>query len=657
MTKSLLVFLSFSFIFLGNTFAQEKLIERGNKQYKEYSYSLSINVYQRLLEKNKVPDSLKPQVLRNLANSYYFIADYDRAAEVYKKLQDQFKDSVGAATYFRYAQALKSQGKMEEANKLLAEFMKLSPEEAKFMEGTIAENVGQYKLVSLKDVFKNLKDSINYPRYSDFAPAFYKEGLIFSSDRDTGNLAKYRHTWTGKDFLDLYVVKNDGFVEGKITKINFEGDDFTTRVHESTSALTRDGKTLYFTGTNFKDGKYIRDENKIARLKIYKAQQNEEGVWMLVNDNSLSFNNDEYSTANPALSPDEKTLYFTSDMPGSKGQSDIYSASLFPDGVFRLPKNLGDIVNTELRETFPFVSNDSVLYFASDGHTGLGGLDIFSVQLNNGEVTGAVTNLGEPINSNKDDFTFIFNSEKRQGFFASNRKSAAGGEDDDIYSFVKTVCNQAITGTVRNKFTNQVLVGATVKVIDENNNEIYSTFTDQNGNYSVTVDRYRKNFVRALIEGFVGAEEYLEIAPCTPRMIDFYLEPIEVPCDSDLSKLLGLQPVVFFDFDKATIRPDGRYQLDIVIAAMEKYPSLKIKLKAHTDAQGPDAYNLGLSERRAQSSLRYILENGNISPDRLQAQGYGETQLANTNCPNGVRCSNKEHEKNRRTEFMINCDE
>jgi len=658
MSKNSFIFLLVSVIFIGYSPAQEKAVQRADKQFNELSYSLSINTYQRLLDKNKVPENKKAGILRNLANSYYYIADYENAAKVYQQLVSQFRDSIGPDTYFRYAQVLKSQEKDDEAIKMLAEFNRLSQQEIDFLNSEAARGIGQYKLVGLKQVFKNLKDSVNYRRYSDFAPMFYKEGLIFSSDRDTGNLARYRHTWNGRDFLDLYRVKNDGTVEDRIEKLKFEGEEFTTRVHESTTALTKDGKTLYFTGTNFKDGRYVRDEDKVARLKIYKAQLNDEGVWELVNDNTLPFNNDAYSTANPALSPDGNTLYFTSDMPGKTlGQTDIFSVSKDDNGVFSKPENLGPQVNTKFRETFPFVSAEGILYFSSDGHPGLGGLDVFSVPVYKGQATDKLTNLGAPVNSNKDDFTFIFNSDTKQGFFASNRNSEGDGEDDDIFSFVRTACNLEVTGTVRDRFTNEVLVGATVKVINENNEEVYTTFTDQNGNYSVPVDRYRKNFVRAMTEGYVGAEEYLEIAPCTPRMIDFYLEPIPIPCDSDLSKLLGLQPIVFFDFDKDIIRKDGTYQLDIVIAAMEKYPSLKIILTSHTDSQGPDAYNLDLSERRAKASVRYILENSDIAPDRIKAKGYGETQLANKECPNGVRCTDKEHEKNRRTEFLIDCEE
>src|SRR5690606_20820221 len=262
----------------------------------------------------------------------------------------------------------------------------------------------------------------------------------------------------------------------------------------------------------------------ITRLKIFLATKID-GRWTTPRE--LSFNSDTYSVANPALSPDEKTLYFASDMPGTLGESDIFKVSINEDGTYGTPENLGNNINTEARETFPFVTSKDILYFSSDGHPGLGGLDVFATKIAHNDYTGTVLNVGESVNSNMDDFTFIFNEDTRKGFFASNRETGMGS--DDIYSFLETrplefECEQPITGTVRDKITNEPLAGATVKVIDENNGEVATTITDANGNYEIAVDCNKGNFVRASMEGYVPAEEYLEKSENKPRIIDFYLE-------------------------------------------------------------------------------------------------------------------------------------
>ncbi len=411
---------------------------------------------------------------------------------------------------------------------------------------------------------------------------------------------------------------------------------------------------MYFTGNNFRDGKYVKDKKGIVRLKIYRAYQQDNGQWVVQDD--LSINSDDYSVAHPALSPDERTLYFASDLHNPSVESDLYSVPINEDGsITATPEPLKGSINTGGRETFPFVSSSGVLYFSSDGHPGLGGLDVFATQIENSRPQSPVENLGQPINSMMDDFSFIIDDEKLKGYFASNRDGGMGY--DDIYAFNKAAeCIQTVSGTVRDKVSNEILIGATIKVINENNEEIFSTFTDENGQYSLDLDRYQLNFVRAQTEGYTPAEEFLERGDCQPpRIIDFYLERDEVTCGDDLSVLIPeLRSTIYFDFDKDIIRNDAKPQIELVIAIMEKYPSLNIKLKAHTDSQGPDDYNKDLSRRRAQATVEYILKNSDkISPDRLEAEGYGETQLANKDCPNGVWCPDKEHEKNRRTEFII----
>tara|TARA_R110002050_G_scaffold208250_1_gene344279 strand:+ start:1545 stop:3482 length:1938 start_codon:yes stop_codon:yes gene_type:complete len=631
------------FITVENSVGQEKSLEKANTKYDEYSFKPAIDIYKKVLDKGFVSADL----LKKLGNSYYFNADYKGAAEIYKRLVSEYKSEVTPDYYFRYAQTLRSLEQYEDADALMSTFSELTSNDyraANFnldrdYRKEIKDNSGRYKIAPF--AYNTV--------YSEFAPSFYNEGLIFSSDRDTGNLAKYRHSWNSKDFLDVYKINADSSSQNTIVKLDKR---INTKLHESTTAVTKDGSTLYFTRNNFIEGKSVKDDKGVIRLKIYRAKLID-GVYGEIEE--LPFNSDTYSVAHPALSPDEKTLFFVSDMTGTYGESDIFKVSINKDGTFGSPENLGNTINTEARETFPFVTSEEVLYFSSDGHPGLGGLDVFATKIRGNSYAGIVKNVGEPINSNLDDFTFIFNEYTKSGYFASNRKSGLG--DDDIYSFVENMplvldCRQIITGTVRDKISNQVLVGATIKIIDEDNIEISDSLTDANGYYNIIIDCNQGNFVRAMIDGYIPAEEYMGKSDGEPQIIDFYLERNTVTAGfgDDLAKLLQLS-TIYFDLNKYNIRPDAEIEIQQVIAAMEKYPSLKIKVNSHTDSRGKDAYNLWLSQKRAESTVGYMISKG-ISKERLSGEGFGETKLVN-NCGNDSKCSSKEHDLNRRSEFII----
>ncbi|KQC29635.1 OmpA family protein [Flagellimonas eckloniae] len=649
MLKRILIFILVFLGYLTNIAAQDKVNEKqqakvkvkADEQYDEYSFSPAIDIYKKVLDKGYVSEDL----LKRLGNSYYFNAKYQEAANVYKRLAETYPDETEPDYIFRYAQSLKSLGEYEESAKIMARFKEITSVEdennlydADYLT-KIEENSGRYEVKPFE--FNS--------KYSDFAASFYEQGLIFSSDRDTGNLARYRHTWNSRDFLDLYKVNADSVSNNTVVKLD---GDVNTRLHESTSVVTKDGLTMYFTRNNFLDGKKYKDQNGVIRLKVYRAEL-VENEW--TNIVELPFNNDSYSVAHPVLSPDEKKLYFVSDMPGTHGASDIFMTEIIGDGTYGPIINLGKNINTSARETFPFITKDGVLYFSSDGHQGLGGLDIFATKIAFGNFQEPVVNVGRPVNGQYDDFTFIIDDENKEGYFSSNREGGLG--EDDIYTFVETEplvldCLQDVTGTVRDRISNEVLVGATVKIIDEENNEVSSTITDDKGNYVLGLDCAKGNFVRASRDGYVPAEEYLNKSYGKPRIVDFYLERDVVTggFGDDLAKLLQLS-TIYFDLNKFNIRPDAEIEIQKVIVAMEKYPSLKIKVNSHTDSRGNDAYNLWLSQKRAESTVAYMISKG-ISADRLEGEGYGETRLVNE-CENGISCSKEKHQLNRRSEFII----
>lgn len=630
------------FVLVG--YAQEKELNKAAKNYDSYAFINAIEIYEKVAEEGYKSKEL----FEKLGNAYYFNADLANASKWYEEL---FKlgEEVAPEYYFRYAQALKSEKRYAESDQKMQEFNKLTGSDlrgTKFIKTRnyleeIAEQSGRFRIENL---------GVNSP-YSDFAPSFYEDNLVFSSARDTGVASRYKHKWNARPFLDLYgaeVAEN-----GSLSNVDKFSGKLNTKYHESTSAFTKDGNTMYFTRNNYHKGKYKKDKKGINKLKIFRATRDGDR-W--TNIEELPFNSNNYSVAHPALSVDEKKLYFASDMPGTIGMSDLYVVDINDDGTFGEPKNLGKGINTEGRENFPFISEKNEFYFASDGHVGLGGLDIFVMNLEDED--SEIFNIGEPVNSSMDDFTFIINSTTKKGYFASNREGGQG--DDDIYSFIEMkpiqwTCEQEIAGVVKDDKTNEIIEGASVKLFDKDNQEIENTYSDVDGNF-----RFKKllecdevYFVRASKKDYNSTEALLPKQEEEGlREVTLLLEKEEVPFEvgDDLAKILNI-PIIYFDFDKSNIRPDAAAELEKVVAVMKQYPTLKIDVRSHTDSRGGDAYNMRLSQRRNQSTRDYIVSRG-IDASRLIGAGYGETRHVNK-CSNGVKCSEEEHQLNRRSEFIV----
>ena len=623
----------------------ERLVQKANDRYERYAFSPAIDVYQKVLERGFVSADL----LKKLGNAYYFNSQYEKAHGMYSRLIEEFPEETEAAYYFRCAQTCKTLGDYDRAEELMLLYsrkaesagdLELSQEE--YM-AEIEKNSGRYTLG-------------NFPynsRYSDFAPAYYKEGLLFASDRDTGNLARYRHTWNNQDFLDLYHIDSLTDLTGSEKRAPKLQGAVNTRLHESTSALSPDGQALYFTRNNLKDGRRGKDSLGVIRLKLYRAHWENES-WSNIEE--LPLNSDQFSTAHPALSPDGKTLIFASDRPGGYGASDLYKTTVKQDGSFGEVINLGPRVNTPGRETFPFIGTDSLLYFASDGHYGLGGLDLFATPYTE-EFDRDVVNLGRPVNSPKDDFSLIFDAENQTGYFASNRGDDPG--NDDIIPIVQDRAldlNCYAFGLVRDRNTQRLLVGATVEVIDESNQVVRQTKTDARGAYRIRLICGRGNFVRVRMPEYQPAESFLAKPVRGDTNLNFELEPeiIVVEDDgaepADIGKLLALN-TIYFDLNKYDIRPDAEIEIQKIVAVMERFPSLKIRVVSHTDSRGNDDYNLWLSQKRADATVEYINQQG-IALDRLIGEGKGEKEIMNQ-CANDVPCSRADHQLNRRSEFLI----
>jgi outer membrane protein OmpA-like peptidoglycan-associated protein len=485
-------------------------------------------------------------------------------------------------------------------------------------------------------------------KQSDFGTAFLgKDRVVFAAPTDNTVVVKKVWKENGQPFLDLYtgLITDDRQV---IDKKSLSGD-VNTKFHEAGVSFSKDLKTVYFTANNYYQKKFLTDSAGINTLQMFKASLDLDGNWTM--KEKLPFNSNEYSVGHPALSPDGKKLYFVSDMPGSIGKSDIYVAAVNEDGTYGDPVNLGPRINTEEKEMFPYIDEDNVLYFSSDGHAGFGELDIFASKIYDNTVSEPI-NLGQPINSGADDFAYIIDDVKDRGFFSSNRKEGKG--DDDIYSFLALPglyihCTQQITGIVRSESSGEILPGAIVELRSNTGEVVESTVASQeDASYVFNTALCDSSYVVVgMHKGYLNDEKIANTLNDVDT--DALVLDLNLP-DQFVSNKVNIK-TIYFDFDKFNIRPDAAKELDKVVQVMNEYPNLLIEAGSHTDSRGKDAYNQKLSEKRAKSTVDYIVSKG-IDVSRITYKGYGETQLVN-NCSNGTKCSPEEHQLNRRTEFKI----
>ncbi|MEX0313906.1 MAG: OmpA family protein [Allomuricauda sp.] len=639
--------LIFSILFLTghSAFGQKSKLKRANEEFDQYAYIDARKIYLKVAESGYESS----QLFKKLGDTYYFNSEYTEAVKWYQKLIEKYPTNLEPDYYYRMAQTYKSVGRYHESKKMMGKYASLTA------NSNIAKNfIESYPyLDSLVDFQSNkfeVKNITNTQSSSDFGPSLFQNKIIYASSSASPKGDKI-HEWNGLPYLDLYEAEISE--DWKLSKpIPLKGD-INSPYHESSAIITKDGNTIYFTRNNYINGKKKSNKEKLVTLKIYTAQRDQDGSWKNVKE--LPFNNDSYSVAHPALNSDETKLYFSSDMKGTYGESDIWYVEIDSlSNTYSSPVNLGPEINTEARETFPFISKSNTLYFLSDGHLGLGGLDVFAISLSEGGQFSAVTNLKQPINTNKDDFGFIMDEEKQIGYLSSNRDGNAGSISDDIYRVWEKCGVISIQGIVSNSKTGEPLTASMVTLLDENNNEISKIPSDNNGFY-VFKDSLDCN-KRYAIRAEHSTKEYnpIEKNIVTPRgthTIDVNMELIPPDCPvDDLGCRLNLQPI-YFDYGKYTIRKDAEVELAKILQAMKEYPQLKIHIESHTDSRSSAKFNKRLSSRRAWYTMEWLIKHG-IERDRLTSKGYGETQLLNE-CSNGVKCSEEKHQLNRRSVFII----
>lgn len=640
--------LALALISTASLFGQKVQVAKADKKYDKFAYIDAIEIYERVA--NKGYES--PDVFKKLGNAYYFNAELDKAAQWYGKLMDLGQE-VEPEYYFRYSQSLKSLGEYTKANEMLEKFNQLKGddsraqkyEEKKNYLEIIEENSGRYSVENA--------GAIN-SKYSDYGSAFFGEELIFASARDTGGIFNRKHKWTNQSFTNLYQSKVNG--DGNLEEAEKFSKSTNSKFHESTPVFTKDGKTMYFTRNNYVNGKKGKSGEKVILLKILKATLVDD-KWENVVE--LPFNSNEYSTAHPALSPDDKTLYFASDMPGTLGASDLYKVSIDGDS-FGEPENLGPLFNTEARETFPFVSDENELYFASDGQLGLGGLDIFVSKMEEDGTFKEIHNVGAPVNSKDDDFALLIDTQTKFGFFTSNRDGGQGY--DDIYKFKENIplaykCEQTLAIAVIDQETREAIANAQITLLDENMQAIEQVYADENGKYTFEKDKVdcdKDYTVRVTgINGYSSNEKPVHTEKKTGEtFVEIPLEKNikQIGTGTDLATTFGIKNILF-DLDKSYIRKDAAAQLALLVEVMNDYPTMKIDVRSHTDSRQTHEYNERLSDRRAKSTIAWLVKKG-IAKDRLTGRGYGETQLVNE-CADGVDCTEEQHQQNRRSQFVI----
>jgi len=629
----------------GSMTAQDKKTKKAKTDFNSYAYAEAIDAYEALVEKGYTSE----EIFMNLGDAQYQKADYVSAAHWYGKLLELEDLTVDAEYFYKYAQTLKSTEKYKKSDQWMRKFSLAKANDSraiKFAQNgdyleKIRENSGRYDI-------KNL--SINSTA-SDFAPSFNGNQLVFSTARDTGRVLRGIHKWNNKPFSNLYTaIRSEN---GEYTNAVRLSKKLNKKTHETSAAFTKDGSMVYFSRNNSENGKFARDKQGVSRIKVYRASL-KSGEWTDVIE--LPFNSDDYSVAHPTLSPDETKLYFASDMPGTYGNSDIFVVDINSDGSFGTPKNLGNKINTESRETFPFLTSDNVLYFASDGHPGLGGLDVFATKLQDPN-NRYIVNVGEPVNSKQDDFSFIIDWKSKKGFFASNRVGGLGS--DDIYGFteIKEIdldCNTMIEGTVKDQETRRVLSDASISLVNSDGDTIGTTTSSADGSFSME-ESCREGEYRLVAKKneFDNGTITFTINKFEDKGgIEIVLEKTikRAEVGTDLIKFLDLSPV-YFDLDKSNIRPDAERTMRKIMEYLKNFPETKIEVRSHTDAKASNTYNERLSKRRAKATVDYLIKKG-IYKDMINGIGLGETQLIN-DCTSRGKCEDAQHQLNRRSEFIV----
>ncbi|WP_299098355.1 OmpA family protein [uncultured Winogradskyella sp.] len=610
--------------------AQNASTKKADKYFARFEFVKAAESYNELVEEGKADTYVYSQ----LAESYYNIFNTEAAERYYAKA---LETSDQPEMVYKYAQMLKANGKYAESNTQMDKFATMRPADDR---ATAFRKNPNYLPKILEQGKKfNVQNSDFNSTQSDFGGTLQDNKLYITSSR---NDSRKTYGWNDQPFLDIYTINKN--TDGSYQEAELANNKINTRFHEGLVSFSPDGNTMYFSRESYFEKAYEKDSlssTRYSQLYLFKATKLGDD-WDTVE--SLSVNSQNYSVKNPTVSNDGKTLFFASNQPGGYGDFDIYKAAINEDGTIGEAINLGQKVNTEGQEMFPYISSNNTLYFSSNGHLGLGGLDVFYTKEIDGKMA-PIRNVGIPINSNADDFAFIIDEEAAEGYVSSNREGGKGS--DDIYEFKKLqpLCDVLISATVLDDKTREPISGASVSLFDDEGNKVVSKTTNEEGIAEFIVECDKDSELEVVMEDFESKKVPVKGTNDEETNVQISLDPIEKIIEAEQ---VVLSPI-YFEFDKSNITAEGAFELDKLVQIMKKYPEMVIKATSHTDQRGSETYNANLSDRRAKTTVQYVISQG-IDEARISGEGKGESE-PKVDCSNG--CTKEQHADNRRSEFLI----
>lgn len=613
-------------------------LKQADKSYLMLDYANAVSGYEKYISKSK-DKHIDIELIKKIANSYYKLQTYEKAKSYYYQLYTIQGNDMDEELFVRLLNSLRITKEMEKANELFISFYSKNNQRIKTFR------YQKNKLDSLESEFNSLVNLSINSKNSDFGVSMYGKDVVFSSSR--GDLEKSIDQTAS--YYNIYKATRNTF-SGQLSNEELFLSNLNTSFNDATPVFNKDLNIVFFS-RNFitKNHKLDAKDGEISNVMIMKAYiQNNQ----LIDITPLSFNSKKYNCSHPFVSADGKFLFFASDMPGGFGESDIYMTELNNDGTTGTPINLGPIINTSGTEMFPSISGDT-LFFSSNFHYGLGGLDVFFSKIGDGNKFSIPENLGSPINTNKDDFSFLKLND-RTGYFSSNRDGGRG--EDDIYWFDMIELKRYIAydGFVLSKGDDTPVSDAVIKVYDDYNELILEAKSTDEGKYNIMLPCDAQ--LKLIYSKPEFSTETLSLH--TPSRVEKSSDNnVRLTSFSSLIKKEdGLEKIkvepIYFEYNKWDITPQAETELNKIVYAMETFPNIKIKIEAHTDARGADNYNLKLSDNRAKSTQQYLISKGITSSRIESAIGYGETRLKNK-CKNGVKCTEDEHFVNRRSDFIV----
>lgn len=608
-------------------------LKKANDYFDNFSFNKAIEKYEESGDRSL-------NTLRNLAISYSKMEDYQKAEELFSEIVTI--DSAKAEDIFLYASVLEINQKYDAAKNWMELFSLQTPNDKRVI--SFLENDDYSYFLKDKGQF-NIEHLPFNTKHQEFGAVYFQESILFASTRKKMQSIQREWNWNELPYLSLYKVAKEEEGEQQWTSVSNFSRKLDKKYHDGPIAFNAEQSQMYVTRNNYDE----KSSDGSVKLKLFRSDIDAEGNWTELQ--AFPYNSPEYSMGHASITADGDWMYFASDMPGGFGAVDIYKVRLNDDGSYGEPINLGDQVNTEANEMFPFIHKSGILFFASDGLSGLGGLDVFYGHIGAKGFKCGIKNLGFPINTNKDDFAIVLDSLGMSGYFSSNRDGGNG--DDDIYAFelnFPLLCQKILRGTTLTK-TGDTISNALVSLFAEDGELIESVQSDSIGGYEFIVEAEKEYSLTGqkptYFDGINEADTYTDEDVI---IVDLILKKDIIV----LAEIVQINPI-YFDFDKFNIRPDAAIELDKIVEVMNKYDSLVVELGSHTDCRGTMAYNEWLSDKRAKASAQYIKERI-TNPERIYGKGYGEYKLLNgCECEGNVKvdCSEEAHQLNRRTEFRV----